>query len=56
MLTDIQHAFDVVQSGGTSGFNYLNPVRRDVVSSGGQGQQMVIRWVTDNSGPWFLHW
>ncbi|KAG2346016.1 laccase [Suillus weaverae] len=49
------HAFDVVQSGGTSVFNYLNPVRRDVVSSGGQGQQMVIRWVTDNSGPWFLH-
>ncbi|KAG1872898.1 laccase [Suillus subalutaceus] len=49
------HAFDVVQSGGASGFNYLNPVRRDVVSSGNAGQQMVIRWVTDNSGPWFLH-
>ncbi|OAX35670.1 hypothetical protein K503DRAFT_802633 [Rhizopogon vinicolor AM-OR11-026] len=27
----------------------------DVVSSGAEGQQMVIRWVTDNSGPWFLH-
>ncbi|KAG1772115.1 multicopper oxidase-domain-containing protein, partial [Suillus occidentalis] len=30
-------------------------VRRDVVSAGSLGQQMVIRWVTDNSGPWFLH-
>ncbi|KAH7891028.1 laccase [Phlebopus sp. FC_14] len=50
------HYFDVVQSAGnTSFFNYKNPVRRDVVSSGIQGQQVVIRWVTDNSGPWFLH-
>ncbi|OJA19190.1 hypothetical protein AZE42_10704 [Rhizopogon vesiculosus] len=49
------HSFDVVQSAGVSSFNYLNPVRRDVVSSGLQNQQMVIRWVTDNSGPWFLH-
>ncbi|OAX41114.1 laccase [Rhizopogon vinicolor AM-OR11-026] len=49
------HSFDVVQSAGISSFNYLNPVRRDVVSSGLQNQQMVIRWVTDNSGPWFLH-
>ncbi|KAG0706724.1 hypothetical protein DFH29DRAFT_115035 [Suillus ampliporus] len=52
---DIQHAFDVVQTGGSSAFNYLT-VRRDVVSSGGENQQMVICWVTDNSGPWFLHW
>ncbi|OAX32948.1 laccase [Rhizopogon vinicolor AM-OR11-026] len=51
------HTFDVVQSAGNSTFNYLNPVRRDVVSAGGPtpNQQMVIRWVTDNSGPWFLH-
>ncbi|KIK42099.1 multicopper oxidase [Suillus luteus UH-Slu-Lm8-n1] len=49
------HSFDVVQSAGNSSFNYVNPVRRDVVSSGLQNQQMVIRWVTDNSGPWFLH-
>ncbi|KAG2346682.1 laccase [Suillus weaverae] len=49
------HAFDVVQSAGNSAFNYVNPVRRDVVSAGGTGQQMVIRWTTDNSGPWFLH-
>ncbi|KAG2159054.1 laccase [Suillus bovinus] len=49
------HTFDVVQSAGSSTFNYQNPVRRDVVSAGSAGQQMVIRWVTDNSGPWFLH-
>ncbi|OJA20441.1 hypothetical protein AZE42_05733, partial [Rhizopogon vesiculosus] len=49
------HSFDVVQSAGNSTFNYLNPVRRDVVSAGDNGSQIVIRWVTDNSGPWFLH-
>ncbi|KAG2069767.1 laccase [Suillus decipiens] len=49
------HSFSVVQSAGNSTFNYANPVRRDVVSAGSEGQQMVIRWVTDNSGPWFLH-
>ncbi|OAX36029.1 Cupredoxin, partial [Rhizopogon vinicolor AM-OR11-026] len=49
------HTFDVVQSAGNSTFNYVNPVRRDVVSAGGDSQQIVIRWVTDNSGPWFLH-
>ncbi|KAG1740324.1 laccase [Suillus lakei] len=50
------HTFDVVQSAGNRTFNYVNPVRRDVVSAGSDsGQQMVIRWTTDNSGPWFLH-
>jgi iron transport multicopper oxidase len=50
------HAFDVVQSaGGDTNFNYKNPVRRDVASAGIQGQQMVVRFVTDNAGPWFLH-
>ncbi|KAG2054190.1 laccase [Suillus hirtellus] len=49
------HSFDVVQSAQSSTFNYVNPVRRDVVSAGTTGQQMVIRWTTDNSGPWFLH-
>jgi hypothetical protein len=34
----------------------VNPVRRDVVNAGSDGQQMVIRWVTDNSGPWIFHW
>ncbi|KIJ21193.1 laccase [Paxillus involutus ATCC 200175] len=50
------HAVDVVQSAEPNAtFNYKNPVRRDVASAGIQGQQVVLRWVTDNSGPWFLH-
>ncbi|KAG2137118.1 laccase [Suillus bovinus] len=50
------HSFDVIQSAGSKTFNYVNPVRRDVVSAGSTPeQQMVIRWTTDNSGPWFLH-
>ncbi|KAG1895893.1 laccase [Suillus fuscotomentosus] len=49
------HTFSVVQSADSSTFNYVNPVRRDVVSAGVIGQQTVIRFVTDNSGPWFLH-
>ncbi|KAG2049709.1 Cupredoxin [Suillus hirtellus] len=38
-------AFDVVHSGGASDFNYLNPVRRDVVSSGAAGEKTVIRHI-----------
>ncbi|KAG2751701.1 multicopper oxidase [Suillus brevipes Sb2] len=49
------HTFDVIKSAVGNSFNYVNPVRRDVVSAGNTGQQMVIRWTTDNSGPWFLH-
>ncbi|KAG1892506.1 laccase [Suillus subluteus] len=49
------HSFSVVQSVGNSSFNYANPVRHNVISAGSLGQQMVIRWVTDNSDPWFLH-
>ncbi|KAG2153309.1 laccase [Suillus clintonianus] len=49
------HSFDVVQSTFNSPFNYVNPVRRDTSYIGLLNQQMVIRWVTDNSGPWLLH-
>ncbi|KAG2035342.1 laccase [Suillus americanus] len=49
------HPVHLHGSAGNSSLNYVNPVRRDVVSAGSLGQQMVIRWVTDNSGPWFLH-
>ncbi|KAB5588450.1 Laccase [Ceratobasidium theobromae] len=46
------HVFDVVQSlGGTP--NYVNPPRRDVVRVGGTG--VVLRFRTDNPGPWFVH-
>ncbi|CAE6447279.1 unnamed protein product [Rhizoctonia solani] len=46
------HAFDIVKSlGGTP--NYVNPPRRDVVRVGGTG--VVLRFKTDNPGPWFVH-
>ena len=31
-------------------------VRRDVVSTGVAGDNVTIRFTTDNPGPWFLHW
>ncbi|KAF9493875.1 laccase [Pleurotus eryngii] len=49
------HTFSVVRSAGSSVYNYENPVRRDVVSIGGRGDNVTIRFVTDNNGPWFLH-
>ncbi|KAF8074135.1 laccase [Lyophyllum atratum] len=46
------HAFDIIQ--GMSGpANYFNPPRRDVVGVG--GSTVIIRFKTDNPGPWFLH-
>ncbi|KAF9033807.1 laccase 17 [Panaeolus papilionaceus] len=46
------HPFDVIQ--GRSGTpNYVNPPRRDVV--GVKGSTVIIRFTTDNPGPWFLH-
>ncbi|KAG6872384.1 hypothetical protein C0995_010136 [Termitomyces sp. Mi166 len=49
------HTFDVIRSAGSLTYNYANPVRRDVVSSGGLFDNVTIRFRTDNSGPWFLH-
>ncbi|KAJ6553016.1 Cupredoxin [Mycena capillaripes] len=49
------HAFDVVRSAGSSVYNFINPPRRDVVSVGNAGDNVTIRFVTDNDGPWFLH-
>ncbi|KAG7444603.1 Cupredoxin [Guyanagaster necrorhizus] len=40
---------------GASTYNYENPVRRDVVSTGNKGD-VTIRFRTDNPGPWFLHY
>jgi iron transport multicopper oxidase len=48
----IQHAFDVVRSAGSSSYNFVNPVRRDVVSLGGGSDNVTIRFTTDNAGPW----
>uniref|UniRef100_A0A8H7XPB5 laccase n=1 Tax=Psilocybe cubensis TaxID=181762 RepID=A0A8H7XPB5_PSICU len=50
------HSFSVVRSAGSSGYNFENPVRRDVVSLGtSPSDNVTIRFVTDNPGPWILH-
>jgi iron transport multicopper oxidase len=49
------HAFWVVRSAGNSTYNFDNPIIRDVVSTGVLGDEVTIRFVTDNPGPWFLH-
>ncbi|KAK7026410.1 laccase, multicopper oxidase, benzenediol:oxygen oxidorectuctase [Paramarasmius palmivorus] len=49
------HAFDVVRVAGSDTYNYANPVRRDVVSTGKGGDNVTFRFFTDNPGPWFLH-
>jgi len=54
------HAFDVIRSAGSTTYNYANPVRRDTVNIGGNqaglgADNVTIRFVTDNVGPWFLH-
>ncbi|EJF60579.1 laccase [Dichomitus squalens LYAD-421 SS1] len=49
------HAFSVVRSAGQVTPNYVNPVRRDTVSIGEVGDNVTIRFETNNPGPWFLH-
>ncbi|KAI9511061.1 laccase [Russula earlei] len=49
------HAFHVVRSAGNATYNYNNPVIRDVVSMGNSGDNVTIRFFTDNPGPWFFH-
>ncbi|KAI0326254.1 TvLac7 [Cubamyces sp. BRFM 1775] len=49
------HAFYVVRSAGSEEYNYVNPVQRDTVSIGSAGDNVTIRFRTDNPGPWLLH-
>ncbi|KAG2337950.1 laccase [Suillus weaverae] len=49
------HSFAVVRSAGSSGYNYVNPVVRDTVTTGNPGDSATIRFITDNPGPWLLH-
>nr|AMJ39541.1 laccase 4 [Coriolopsis trogii] len=51
------HTFAVVRSAGSSEYNYDNPIWRDVVNTGtpADGDNVTIRFRTDNPGPWFLH-
>ncbi|KAG6826651.1 hypothetical protein H0H92_014978 [Tricholoma furcatifolium] len=50
------HAFSVIRSAGNSTPNFVNPVRRDVVSTGpATTDNVTIRFTTDNPGPWIFH-
>ncbi|KAK7685420.1 laccase, multicopper oxidase, benzenediol:oxygen oxidorectuctase [Cerrena zonata] len=49
------HNFWVVRSADSKEYNFNDPILRDVVSIGGGNDQVTIRFVTDNAGPWFLH-
>jgi iron transport multicopper oxidase len=49
------HDFYVVRSAGSASYNYDNPVIRDVVNIGHAGDNVTIRFFTDNYGPWFFH-
>ncbi|KAJ7024843.1 laccase [Mycena alexandri] len=50
------HNFHVIRSAGNSSYNFVDPVIRDVVSTGpATTDNTTFRFVTDNAGPWFLH-
>ncbi|KAJ6536703.1 laccase [Mycena vulgaris] len=49
------HNFHVIRSAGSTEYNFVDPVVRDVVSTGFAGDNTTFRFVTDNPGPWFLH-
>ncbi|KAI0714961.1 laccase [Earliella scabrosa] len=51
------HAFAVVRSAGSTEYNFENPIFRDVATTGTPqaGDNVTIRFRTDNPGPWFLH-
>jgi len=49
------HDFSVIRSAGNSTYNFVNPVRRDVVNIGQNGDNVTIRFETNNEGPWILH-
>ncbi|KAJ7648854.1 laccase [Mycena rosella] len=50
------HNFHVIRSAGNSTYNFVNPVIRDVVSTGPATTDLTtFRFATDNAGPWLLH-
>ena len=52
----LKHNFAVIRSAGNATYNFVDPVRRDVVSLGGAGDNVTIRFETNNEGPWIMHW
>lgn len=51
----MKHSFHVVRSAGQNTSNYIDPIVRDTVNTGNMGDNVTIRFTTDNPGPWFLH-
>ncbi|KAI6111945.1 laccase [Pisolithus croceorrhizus] len=51
------HVFDVIRVSGNKSYNFVNPVRRDTVTLGTQANadNVTLRFVTNNPGPWFFH-
>ncbi|KIK92618.1 laccase [Paxillus rubicundulus Ve08.2h10] len=49
------HKFAAIRSAGSSQYNYVNPVMRDTVNTGIAGDNVTIRFITNNPGPWMLH-
>ena len=45
----MQHSFSVVRSAGQTTPNYANPVRRDTVSIGNDGDNVTIRFTVSTS-------
>ncbi|KAI3620990.1 laccase [Moniliophthora roreri] len=54
-LLGLEHTFNVVRSAGMTGYNFANPIRRDVVNAGSASDNVTIRFTTDNPGPWIMH-
>ncbi|KAJ7747058.1 hypothetical protein B0H16DRAFT_1852089, partial [Mycena metata] len=46
----------VVRSAGSTVYNYANPVRCFLPNIGVAGDNVTVRFTTDNAGPWFLHY
>ncbi|TFK98909.1 laccase [Pterulicium gracile] len=49
------HTFSVIKGPEDTVPNFVNPPRRDVYNAGGGNQTTVIRFVTNNAGPWMFH-
>ncbi|EGN97077.1 laccase [Serpula lacrymans var. lacrymans S7.3] len=49
------HKFDVVRSVQSNAYNFINPVQRDTVNTGFDGDMVTVRFRTDSPGPWMFH-
>jgi iron transport multicopper oxidase len=49
------HDFYVIKTANSTQYNFIDPIQRDTISSGLEDDEAIIRFRTDNPGPWFLH-